>query len=424
MIKRYPIVTGLVGLILWTGGCADKEQSASQQDENLAQLATLPYASWVESDDEKEEEDITTPSNKPGPGFNLFAYRNQSSACLFDLSGNCVKKWNSTLKQPKSWQYVDLDNEGNLYYLEKEEGIGDGQDGLGKLSPDNKLIWHNIGRYHHEIELIPGNKLLTFISRERIISWRGEDVPVLDDLALVLDSNTGEILEEHSMFNLFKEHIREDQINSIKKWSEFNSIRSKIRTGLNGTKPVIGHDSVGDIIHANSIKFINREISDIASPNDYLISIRQLNAVAIISGDFTKIKWITKDEFKAQHQPSLLKTDSILVFDNQWRDGFSRVAEMDIKIKKIIWQYSSDKKNKFFSATRGGTQRLPNGNTLVTNSNRGKIFEVTPTGEIVWSFKNPDEKASKGRKFRAAIYRSKRFTEAEANKILTEPTLG
>ena len=39
--------------------------------------------------------------------------------------------------------------------------------------------------------------------------------------------------------------------------------------------------------------------------------------------------------------------------------------------------------------TAGTTKRLPNGNTLITESNNGRAFEVTPAGEIVWEFFNP-----------------------------------
>ena len=35
-------------------------------------------------------------------------------------------------------------------------------------------------------------------------------------------------------------------------------------------------------------------------------------------------------------------------------------------------------------------QRLPNGNTLITESDRGYVFEVTPEQETVWRFANPD----------------------------------
>lgn len=46
----------------------------------------------------------------------------------------------------------------------------------------------------------------------------------------------------------------------------------------------------------------------------------------------------------------------------------------------------------FFSKTMGTQQRLPNGNTLISEDNVGRIFQVTPSaghpdgGEIVWEF--------------------------------------
>ena len=35
-------------------------------------------------------------------------------------------------------------------------------------------------------------------------------------------------------------------------------------------------------------------------------------------------------------------------------------------------------------------QRLPNGNTLVTDSATGRIIEVTKAGEIIWEYVNPN----------------------------------
>ena len=34
-------------------------------------------------------------------------------------------------------------------------------------------------------------------------------------------------------------------------------------------------------------------------------------------------------------------------------------------------------------------QRLPNGNTLITEGSDGRVFEVTPEHEIVWEFISP-----------------------------------
>jgi len=54
----------------------------------------------------------------------------------------------------------------------------------------------------------------------------------------------------------------------------------------------------------------------------------------------------------------------------------------------IVWEYKGDEKNKFFSLASGSCQRLPNGNTLITESDRGRVFEVTPQGQIVWEYVN------------------------------------
>jgi hypothetical protein len=36
----------------------------------------------------------------------------------------------------------------------------------------------------------------------------------------------------------------------------------------------------------------------------------------------------------------------------------------------------------------GNAQRLPNGNTLITESSFGRFFEVTKEGELVWEYVN------------------------------------
>lgn len=45
---------------------------------------------------------------------------------------------------------------------------------------------------------------------------------------------------------------------------------------------------------------------------------------------------------------------------------------------------------KFYSGYISSAQRLPNGNTLITEGADGRIFEVTRRYEIVWEFVSPD----------------------------------
>ncbi|MDH7514684.1 MAG: FlgD immunoglobulin-like domain containing protein, partial [Bacteroidota bacterium] len=54
-----------------------------------------------------------------------------------------------------------------------------------------------------------------------------------------------------------------------------------------------------------------------------------------------------------------------------------------------LWSYSAG--SSFFTAHYGGNQRLPNGNTLVTESTKGSLFEVAPDGRIVWEYRHGRE---------------------------------
>ena len=44
----------------------------------------------------------------------------------------------------------------------------------------------------------------------------------------------------------------------------------------------------------------------------------------------------------------------------------------------------------------GTNQRLANGNTLVTESENGRAIEVTPRGQIVWEYINPERAGPHG----------------------------
>ena len=104
-----------------------------------------------------------------------------------------------------------------------------------------------------------------------------------------------------------------------------------------------------------------------------------------------------------QHHPRLLSSGRILLFDNGFDE--SRVIEIEVPSGKIHWQYREGR--SFFAAWGGANQRLPNGNTLITETSAGYAFEVTPAGEKVWEFANPHLTESGER--RVNIWRMTRF---------------
>jgi hypothetical protein len=52
-----------------------------------------------------------------------------------------------------------------------------------------------------------------------------------------------------------------------------------------------------------------------------------------------------------------------------------------------VWSYSD--KAGFYAAFISGCQRLPSGNTLVCDGPKGRVFEVTRAGTIVWEYWSP-----------------------------------
>ena len=83
-------------------------------------------------------------------------------------------------------------------------------------------------------------------------------------------------------------------------------------------------------------------------------------------------------------------------FNNALRDS-SRVLEIDPESLEIVWQYTPKEAGfvpladnyKFYSGYISSAQRLPNGNTLITEGADGRLFEITPDHELVWEYMSP-----------------------------------
>lgn len=113
------------------------------------------------------------------------------------------------------------------------------------------------------------------------------------------------------------------------------------------------------------------------------------------------------------HDPTWLPDGHLLVLDNGTRRGYSRVLEVDPEIGEIVWRYPAEHSQSLHSEWRGNSQRSPGGNTLICESERGHVLEVTPEGRVVWEFWNP-ELGDRGRK---RIYRFTRLAPDRAASL-------
>jgi hypothetical protein len=121
---------------------------------------------------------------------------------------------------------------------------------------------------------------------------------------------------------------------------------------------------------------------------------REPGAIAVLDPDTEKIVWAIRGPWVGQHDPDLLPNGRILLFDNNGRydtEGHdkSRVIEFDPHTYNIAWSYAGDENKPLDSTIRSAQERLSNGNTLITESEGGRLLEVTPSGEIVWEYLNP-----------------------------------
>jgi hypothetical protein len=74
---------------------------------------------------------------------------------------------------------------------------------------------------------------------------------------------------------------------------------------------------------------------------------------------------------------------------NTGQNPFSRVIELDPGTHQTVWVYQGNPPWTFFSPHISGAQRLASGHMLICEGQWGRVFEVTPAGEIVWEYINP-----------------------------------
>lgn len=155
-----------------------------------------------------------------------------------------------------------------------------------------------------------------------------------------------------------------------------------------------------DWAHVNSVKYVAD--NPINHKPAFLVSARHLSTAMFIDIESKDVLWRSPaGMFSYQHDATYLSNGHVMVFDNGFNreDGnpilLSRVVEVDPLTNHIAWEYkggdSLGEQAALESSIMGGANRLPNGNTLITISTQGKIFEVTPDKKVVWEY---DERVS------------------------------
>ena len=173
----------------------------------------------------------------------------------------------------------------------------------------------------------------------------------------------------------------------------------------------------GDIFHTNTVFLLDRRVekkNPAFAAGRVLISMFYLNAIFVVDLEREQIVWGYSDDFETQHDPQILPNGNLLLFDNQGGNkkwGGSRVLEYGLPEMKVVWSYEGTEAEQFFTRTCGTAQRLRNGNTLITETDNGRAFEVTRKGNIVWEYVSP-YRAGSNNELVASLFEMKRYPQA------------
>jgi len=305
---------------------------------------------------------------------------------MIDMEGNVVHEWEDighTLNNrvlPNGHVYLAM--------LQPEMGAMESSKVQGWLQAivgrdwNNNVIWtYENDHLHHIFDVLPNENVLALFWGELpkelrsqvkggIPGTEAEDGKIYADYVRLIDHNTKETLWEWKTWEgLNISNYPLNPIDNRNQWPGINFAKY-----LPEGNPFNGRESV-------------------------MISLRRCDTVIIVDMETKKVVWEWgKGEISHQHDPQLLDNGNILLLDNGYlrpsshyaeEKTFSRIVEVNPSINKIVWEYDGSVPGSmgglpFFTPFGGFIQRLPTGNTLIAETNMGRIFEVTPEKEIVW----------------------------------------
>ena len=349
---------------------AVKKDTPPMSPERRAAIESLPYLSGYKPAPKRDGVTFHD-ETRAWLGLNLYVSASNPRAILTDMRGDTLCSWGIDLVDsttggtcPTHCRRAHLFPTGELIGIFEVDGDQSGP--LVKLDLDSRVLWSYRARCHHDL----------FVRKDGTI--------------YVL---TYRLLDKHPRLPLTGS-IMEDFITVLTPGGKEVKSVSILDCFLNSDYADVLHYLAreGDVFHTNTVEVLDGSLEGmipIFKKGRVLISLRHLSTVALIDMEKEKVVWMLWGMWRVQHQPTVLPGGNILLFDNSDISRRSRILEFNPLTQEIVWRYDGDTEHPFFSERMGSNQRLPNGNTLITDSENGRAFEVTKGGEIVWEFYNP-----------------------------------
>jgi hypothetical protein len=298
---------------------------------------------------------------------------------------------------------------------------------IGQLDWEGRRVWEwgsqepgGAARQNHDWELLPNGNWLVLVTVPRVVEDLGPEI--IGDQGIVEVSLDGSVVWRWSS----GDHLSELGL-SGHGWDCLREAVSRNPGDPWGCLEMNSASTLGP----NKWFDEEKDETSIFHPDNIIISFRKANVVAIIDKSSGRLVWrlgpyfdepsgaqhqrILRhnvprplDQISGQHNPHIIPkglpgAGNVLLFDCQGGAGYppaalgiyagSRILEIDPTTKQIVWQYTAEDSGlppwTFFSSFVSNAQRLPNGNTLITEGMQGRLFQVTSDGKVAWEYYSP-----------------------------------
>ncbi len=388
------------------------------------------------------EEPRTRSDSEAYDGYTLFNPNGAKKTYLVDMDGETVHTWDNS--ESGGYSVYLLEN-GNILRPAKDDDAqlnGGASAGLlQEIDWDGNVVWeyeYSSSTYltHHDIELLPNGNILLIAwevksASEATAAGRSKDEEIWPDHIIEVKpegSDDGEIVWEwHAWDHLIQDH--DDTKDNYGVVSDHPELLDVNLDGKSSRAPPGGGGN--DWLHINGISY-NPERDQIVISSHFMNEFYVIDhsttteeAAGHTGGDSGKggdilYRWGDPEnygagdsgdqEFDVIHCSVWIPegypgAGNILVFDNGEADKESRIAEITPPMDgdgnyvlspgeaygpdSLSWSYSDG--TDFYSNHLGSNQRLPNGNTLISESTSGYLFEVDSDGNNVWDFTHENE---------------------------------
>ena len=365
-----------------------KQSSSFDRQEALLDPSSLNQSALGQGDHENLS---INKVDKVAPGFVLLPREGNARVDLLNMQGHTVHSWNVDATRAR------LLPSGNLLVLHGTKW-GNRRQRWAKLREklieydwNGNVVWSYKGEdvLHHDAHRLENGNTIVLrrfwipdhIKAQKLKDKRRQVQPLRGDAILELDPR-GRVLWDWRAHNHF-------DINSC---------------GDKGCRPFMGNDNslkkMRDWTHINTSSVIpeNKWYEQGHTkfrPGNIITLPRNFWTVYIIDKESKEVVWKYKGDYRGGisggHEAHMIKkglpgAGNILVFDNGRKNHPQQSFALEVNpvTKEVVWVYDAGK--ELYSEARGSVQRLPNGNTLISEDQTGRCFEVTPEKEIVWQY--------------------------------------